>query len=263
MTPTLADLQRQFATGLVGDDPAPALALLRPLRGLAPRLDAYRHAYRARLTEALRSNHPVLHRALGDVAFDDLAQGYIAAQPSDHPSIRWFGHQLAEYMAALPEPLAPHRALADLARMEWALSLAFDAADTAVLDPTALAALHPDQWANHGLRCHPSAQCLALQWQVEPLWQALTRDADTQAEPPTPAKHTLLVWRQGAGPRWRSLAEPEADLLRAALAGLSLAGLCGVAAEHGGTAQAPATVAAALHRWLADGLLCGMCTMTG
>jgi hypothetical protein len=261
MTPPLADLQRQFAAGLVGDDPASALAVLRPLCGLAPRLGAYRHAYRARLTEALRSNHPVLHRAMGDAAFDDLALGYIAAQPSTQPSIRWFGHRLAEHMAGLPEPQAPHPALADLARMEWALSLAFDAADAPALERASLAAVPPEAWATHGLRCHPAVQCLALQWQVAPLWQTLTRDADAQAEAPTPAEHALLVWRQGGGPRWRSLAETEAALLRAALAGQSLAGLCSVAAGHGGAEQAPATVAATLHRWLDHGLLCGMCTM--
>lgn len=263
MTPPLADLQRQFVAGLVGDDPNPALALLRPMGGLPPRLAAYRHAYRARLTEALRNNHPVLHRAMGDTAFDDLALGYLAAWPSTQPSIRWFGHRLAEHMAALPEPQATHPALVDLARMEWALGLAFDASDMPALDPAVLANLAPAQWATHSLQYHPSVQCLALHWQVGPLWQALTLDADAQAAAPKPAEHALLVWRQGAGPRWRSLAGPEAALLRAALAGQSLAALCTVAADHGGAEQAPATVAATLHQWLAAGLLCGLCTMAG
>lgn len=261
MTPPLANLQRRFAAGLVGDDPAAALALLRPLCGLAPRLEVYRHAYRARLTEALRNNHPVLHRAMGDAAFDELSLGYIAARPSSQPSIRWFGHALAEHMAGLPQAQAPHPALADLARMEWALGLAFDAAEAPSLQAADLAAVPPEIWATQELQCHPSVQCLALQWRVEPLWQALTRDADAQADAPAPAEHALLVWRHGSGPRWRSLAGPEAALLRAALAGQSLAALCEVAAGHAGAEQAPATVAQALHQWLADGLLCGMCTM--
>lgn len=263
MTPALADLQRQFALGLTADDPGPALALLRPLCGTTPRIDAYRHAYRARLTEALRNNHPVLHRAMGDEAFDDLALGYIAAHPSTQPSIRWFGHALAQHMAGLPQAQTPHPALVDLARMEWALGLAFDAADASALERAALAALPPERWTTHCLRCHPSVQCLDLQWQVEPLWQALTRDADDQAEAPAPAEHTLLVWRQGGGPRWRSLATPEAVLLRATLSGQSLADLCSLAAEHGGAKQGPATVAATLHQWLVDGLLCGLRTMGG
>jgi hypothetical protein len=262
MTAQLALWQRQFARGLMGDDPSPALALLRPLCGQAPRLDAYRHAYRARLTEALRNNHPVLQRALGDEDFDRLALDYIAARPSTLASIRWFGHQLAEHMAGLPEPLAPHPALVDLARMEWALGLAFDAAESPPLDPATLSALPPQHWADHSLHCHPSVQCLALQWQVEPLWRALGRDA-AQASEPAQAEHTLLVWRQGTGPRWRSLAALEAALLRATLAGSSLAGLCELAARQVGADPAPATVAATLHQWLADGLLCGVCAKVG
>jgi hypothetical protein len=263
MTPPLADLQRRFAAGLVSDDPAPALALLRPLRGWPPRLGAYRHAYRARLTEALRSNHPLLHRALGDDAFDALALGYIAAHPSTQRSIRWFGHDLAEHMAALPEPQAPHPALVDLARMEWALGLAFDAADAAPLSREALATLPPEAWALQHLQFHASVHCLGLQWQVEPLWQTLTHDAEAQADAPHAQDHSLLVWRHGTGPRWRSLAAPEATLLRAALAGQTLAGLCTLAAAHAPPEQAPASVAATLHRWLADGLVCGLSTKSG
>lgn len=261
MTP-LADLQRQFTAGLTGDDPAPALALLRPLCGRPPRLGAYRHAYRARLTEALRSNHPVLHQALGDDAFDALALGYIAARPSTQPSIRWFGHALAEHLASLPPDQALHPALADLARMEWALGLAFDAAEAPALTREALAALPPERWNDHRLQFQPAVQCLDLTWQVEPLWQAVSRDPDAEPQAPNEQAHALLVWRQGSGPRWRSLDTTEAALLRAALGGQSLAALCDLAAQTRPD-QGPATVAATLHQWLADGLLCGLCTKNG
>ena len=147
--------------------------------------------------------------------------------------------------------------------MEWALGLAFDAADAAPLPHTTVATLPPEDWATQGLRCQASVQCLALRWQVEPLWQALSHDVATLASEPKQSEHALLVWRQGGGPRWRSLPEPEAALLRAALAGQSLAALCEVAAGHVGNEQAPAAVAQALHQWLADGLLCGLCTMAG
>lgn len=262
MKTPLADLQRQFATGLTGDHPGPALALLRPLCGRSPRLGTYRHAYRARLTEALRSNHPVLHQTLGDDAFEALALGYIATRPSTHPSIRWFGHALAEHMDKLPTDQALHPALADLARMEWALGLAFDAADAPALSRSTLAALPPERWDDHRLLFHPAVQCLDLAWQVAPLWQAVVHQPDAQADTPVAQAHTLLVWRRGSGPRWRTLGDPEATLLRAALGGQSLAALCTLAARTR-PADGPATVATMLHQWLADGLLCGLCAKIG
>ena len=97
-------------------------------------LDVYRHAYRARLAAALADNYTVLARALGDEAFDALAQAYIAAQPSRHPSIRWFGHELAGFMAQADDDLVPHASLVDFAAMDWALRAAFDAADAPLLD---------------------------------------------------------------------------------------------------------------------------------
>src|SRR6185369_6628626 len=112
-------------------------ALLRALPGREPLLRIYQHAYTARLAGALRDNFGVLPQVMGDDAFDALALAYIAAHPSRHPSIRWFGDKLPEFMAA-HENLVPHPALVDLARMEWALRSAFDAADAAPIDAGAL-----------------------------------------------------------------------------------------------------------------------------
>ena len=46
------------------------------------RFEVYAGAYRLRLTEALKANHPVLHQALGDEQFDRLALAYLEAHPS-------------------------------------------------------------------------------------------------------------------------------------------------------------------------------------
>jgi hypothetical protein len=249
----LADQQRQFAGLVITDSPAGPDALLRPLRGAAPRIGVYHHAYRARLIGALRSNYPVLHRALGDDDFATLALGYLAHQPSRHPSIRWFGHALVSHLAAHPDAV-PHPALADLARMEWALSISFDAADLPPLAFAQLAALPPADWPAARFMPHPSVSLQRLQWAVEPIWQALTADENAATDEPQALDHELLVWRQGLETRWRSVTADEACLLAAGLAGEPFAALCEQAAEAHG-AQAAAWVAGALRRWVDDGLL--------
>ncbi|MFX8055483.1 hypothetical protein ABTK93_19635, partial [Acinetobacter baumannii] len=87
-----------------------------------------------------------------------LAQAYLAAHPSRHPSIRWFGAALADFMAVAGDELVPHPGLVDLARMDWALRAAFDAAEAPLLQPATLAALSPDDWAGLVLQLHPRVQ---------------------------------------------------------------------------------------------------------
>lgn len=252
-TDTLHAQQRAFAALLTADAPDAGTGLLREVDGRPARVDVYHHAYRARLIEALRSNFPVLHRVLGDETFAELAQAYLADHPSQRPSIRWFGDALPAWAAAHPDDL-PHPALADLAAMEWALGASFDAADAAPLTFAELASRPPDAWPAARFAPHPSVAVLRLGWAVEPIWQALTLDEGAETGVPEPLAHRLLAWRQGLETRWRSLADDEAALLTACLAGEPFASLCERAVGAQGDA-APAWVAAALRRWVDDGLL--------
>jgi len=255
--------QLGLVAAVVDGAPAAGLFAAAPGGG-APRLDAYRHAYPARLAAALRDNHDILARALGDAAFDALAKAYIAAIPPCRPSIRWYGDRLAEVMGDACDAgngVVPHPALVDLARMDAALRDAFDAADAAPLPASALAAVPPARWPALRLRLHPSVRRVALHWAVEPAWQAL-RDAGV-AEPrvpePQPLAHTLLVWRQGLDTRWRSLPAIEAGALQDLADGRSLGELGErVAAAIGDADTAAPQVATLLQQWLADGLIAGL-----
>ncbi|WP_457418526.1 HvfC/BufC family peptide modification chaperone [Roseateles sp. P5_E7] len=225
-------------------------------------LDVYRQAYRARLVAALTDNYTVLARALGDEAFDALGRAYLAAQPSRHPSIRWFGHELAGFMAEASDELVPHASLVDFAAMDWALRGAFDAAEAPLLDPATLAALSPDDWAGLVLHLHPSAQRVRLGHAIEPAWRLLREwepeSGEDQPElpEPVPHEHVLLTWRQAGETRWRSLEPLEAALLQAVAEEAPFALLCERAAEELDDAEAAApAVIGALQRWLADGLL--------
>jgi len=242
----LADQQRALHAAMLG---APAgLGLLREPTQHEPLLRIYQNAYRARLIAALRDNHGVLPRAMGDEAFDALAEAYLQAHPSRHPSIRWFGHRLAEFMAAHPA-LVPHAAFIDLARMEWALPEAFDAADAVPMTPQELAALPADGWPQRVLRFHPSVQVLTLDWQVEPAWRALQGDDEPELDEPEAGEHLLIVWRPALETRWRSVADAvEAQLLAAAMQGEDFSALCEIADDA-------VAVVRVVQQWTAEGLL--------
>jgi len=261
MSAALRARQRALAALITGEDEPGDVAVQASLRaapGQPVRVDIYRAAYRARLVAALRANVPVLHQVLGDEAFEALALGYLQAHPSTEPSIRWFGHRLADWLDArleLDPDALPHPALADLARMEWAIGTAFDAADATPVTVADLAALTPQDWAGLRLAGHPALQRVGLGWAVEPLWRALTRDPEANTAPPEALDHRLLVWREGLSPRWRAAEADEDGALAALLSGASFGELCLQVAAQAGAEAAPARVAGWLRGWVEAGML--------
>jgi len=248
----LKESQQRFQQAVLSGDVAPGLFVAEG-HGVAGGLELYLTAYRARLQAALRDNYPVLHRALGDEAFAALANDYIAAQPSRFRSIRWFGDALSAFVDAAPERL-PHPALADVARMDWAMRGAFDAADALLLTPSDLAALAPDDWAAQRFVLLPSFRMVELNWAVEPVWRALNENAAAETATPEPLSHVLLVWRPALDCLWRSVGKSEAAALNALRQGACFAECCSLIAQAG--EADPASVALGLlQRWVADGLL--------
>ena len=65
-------------------------------------LDVYRDGYALRLIEVLTIDYPGVLAMAGPADFDHMARAYIAAHPSHHPSVRWFGKGLADFLAATP-----------------------------------------------------------------------------------------------------------------------------------------------------------------
>ena len=86
----------------------------------------------------MRNDHELLHLYLGDEMFDEMGHAYVKARPSEHPNLRWFSQGLPEFLKST-EPYCNHPVLSDLAALEKALNDAFDAAEGAVLELTAMA----------------------------------------------------------------------------------------------------------------------------
>jgi len=217
-------------------------------------LEVYVDAYWGRLREALSDNYPVLHRALGDDGFRELAVAYLGAHPSHFRSIRWFGDRLAEFIAAHPAVVS-HPALLDIARLDWAMRGAFDAADATPLRAEDLAGIAPDQWPGLRLRLCPAFRLLDLEWGIEALWHALNDDEHAETDEPPRHAHAMIVWRAGLEIRWRTVGGDEAAALRALAGGASFAELC-AAVEARGSGNA-ASIATLLGQWIMDGLLAG------
>lgn len=217
------------------------------------RLDIYTTAYRMRLVEALEANYPKLAAWLGEEEFARLGRAYLAEQPSVYRSIRYFGDRLAEFLARI-DPWRRHGEFTKMARLEWTLAAAFDAADAPHASPEQMQALPPKDWPVARFVPHPSVRCIELEWNVVQIWKALD-----QGERPPPAQHgearSWVIWRRDLQTRFQSLTPAEAKVLEAILAGRPFAELCEGLCEHHPESEVPGRAAALIGQWLKSGLI--------
>ena len=252
MNATLLDAQALFQQHVLGLTDAGA-AFDQGAEHAAQRLGIYANAYRLRLAETLADSYEKTRLCLGEERFERGALRYIDARAPTVRNLRGYGEGFADALAGwLPnEP-----AVAELARLDWALRDTFDGPDADPLSAAALAAVAPEAWATLGLRLHPTARLLVFEHNSVAVWQAYDDDAEPpplqRSEPPV----TWLVWRKGLQPHFRSLRPVEAVLLGALLAGERFATACEQAA--GEDAEAAVQIGACLRQWLDDELLVGL-----
>lgn len=224
------------------------------------RLDVYASAYFYRIHSVLEKDYPALAARIGADAFHDMVTSYLLVHPPSHPSLRYAGLHLAEFLsehdaAAGIRSRSPWAA--DLARFEWAMIDAFDAAASPSLSREAVAQKSPDEFVELQLALRPGAQLVELAWEVSSIrTQHETKNTSEPASPPsTPETERMLVWRPAERVRYRSATASEAAALALVSEGTTFAELCEKLASLGDEEATPTFAAGLLERWLADELL--------
>jgi hypothetical protein len=253
---SLGDLQRAFQDYLVRDNEAFEAAVRDTKKAdRVTLLDVYREGYALRLIEVLTNDYPGLMAMAGPADFDHVARAYIAAHPSRHPSVRWFGAGLADFMArTAPYDKAP--AAVEMVRFEWALGEAFDSADVTPIAADVLLALPPEAWETLTFTALPSLHRCTFAFEVAQAWQR--RDGVEpgnlevdRADEPT----TWAIWRPERLTSFRSLEPDEAAMLDTLVAGKCFPELCDAVAAFTGDDQAPARAAWLLRTWVEGGMI--------
>jgi hypothetical protein len=236
----------QFEHDIVGSDDAQA----------GHRLAAYYNAYRLRLIDCLETDFPVLCKTVGEDAFENLVLDYLKQFPSRHPSVRWVGQHMEQFLRQGRRD--KHDFLAELAAFEWGQGLCFDAPDTAQhFTLEEMAGIDPALWPAITLEFDPSLRWLDLVWNVPPYWVATDQYAGEAVEPLQDSIPTRwLMWRRGFKPNWRSLDVAEAWVIEAALNGANFAQLCEGLLEWISEEQVALTAAGYLKQWISDELVC-------
>ena len=252
---TLRQMQRSFQAWVLGD----AGTLPETLAGTGEvsaedRLSIYAQAIHLRFLEVLGQDYPGVHGLAGDDQFRSLGLAYVAAHPSHHPSIRWFGGHLSAFLRSTA-PWRNHPVLGEMARFEWAKGELLDAADSPVMGVEDIAAIPPDRWAGIRPRLKPAVRRLSLEWNVPALWKAI--DDGDAPPPPTRLERAVdwLLWREGIVVRWRSVERDEAWALSQCEHGADFGTICTGLCERIGEDAAAFRAATYLKQWAADSVL--------
>ena len=250
---TLADLQQAFQTAVLHlQDTPPDFIVDTDQASSAERFNVYTEAYRLRLIEALSADYPALKDLLGDEGFDAIGCAYIDASPSDQFSIRWFGRHLPRFIKET-SPYAERAGVAELAIFEWALSEAFDASESAVIDYNRLAVIESAHWPSLKLHFHPSLRRIDLSFNAPQVWQASNQKEPLPAFTENLEPQAWIIWRQQLKLLFRSLSPQEAFAIDAFLQGQCFADVCTGLCEWLDEEQVVMNAAGFLQAWLRDG----------
>lgn len=253
---SLQAIQQQMLQAVLADKaPPPQVIRGDDIADAGSRLAVYRQGYRIRLRDALRNEFAGLQCMVGQ-RFDALLDRYVDAHPSEHYNIRWYGSGLAAFLD-YARPWRDKPQSAEMARLDWAISTAFDAANESSVSVEDLSAIPPDAWAQLRLSPLKNLHVLACTHNSD----AFRRAADQGAKRPRLQRfaqpYQIAVWRQAMTVRYRRLDDDEWQVLSAAIRGESFASLCERLAEYHDESAAMSRMVALLKAWLEAGLIGG------
>ena len=255
----LARTERLFQDGLLGR----SREIMPHVRGneresADTMFGVYCNAYWARLVECLGNDFPGLKALLGDAAFGQLARAYVAQHPSQHPSIRWAGRKLAEF-AASEGPYRDDPWISDMARFDWALAHAFDAADAPAAGLVDLASVPPEFWGSIRLTLHPTVDFFRIRTPVDEVQPALVNEAGPDGahafDRAARCDRGVLVWRIEHDVKFRGVDNAEIACLEAVRSGATFGDMCELLARALDEEAATMRAAQTLQGWLEWGIV--------
>lgn len=255
----LAELQQRFQAYVLSGDRAMLPSVIE-LGGASAerRLDVYHDGYRLRLIEVLGNDFPGLRHLLGE-RFKTVAEAYVEASPSPHFNVRWYADRFADFLRTHADTAATP-GLAEMAALEWTLTLAFDAPDQTLTVLEDAGAVAPQAWGTMRFEFAASLHLLPLHWNVAAIRLAVDQAGDG-AQPDLAlleSAQTQAVWRQDFRVRHRPLAVDELAALTAARAGASFGDLCMLLCEWHAEEAVALRAAELLKNWIHEQWITGL-----
>lgn len=208
-----------------------------------------------RIVDSLKEDFPSLWELMTEDEFHSLMRKYLTQHPSSHWTLRDAGQRLPQFLKK-HAILKKWPFLVDLARFEWEMIEAFDAADEILLQEERLKTLSPQDWSSLQLRLIPAHRLLRCRWPIHKIRESILATGSWSGKPETTF---LQVWRKEQTVFYRPVDGVEFRLLRSLQQGGDFASLCQKLVDQVGEAQAPRLATKYLQDWLRDKILKSIC----
>jgi hypothetical protein len=219
------------------------------------RLNIYHHAYRGRLIEVMQDVFERTWAYLGDETFEASVTAFIEANPAAEKTLNNFGQKFPDwFITYFPDDID----IAEVAKIDWMMRVAFDGANATPLVATDLAALKPDDWATISFLFHPTLVVAPIKYNAASIWEALEASHSPPSATLLAEKTFLLVWRKELRPHFMTIGQHEADAIALISDGLSFADTCARLDGRYPNASVAETLGIALRRWLDEEMLVGL-----
>lgn len=164
--PSLKEIQSSFAQAIYENDDASILPEIKT----NTRLQIYKDNVLLTLHDNLKNKYPIVCELVDERFFKYAASEYIKKYKPISGNLDEYGKDFANFIENFPatEKMAY---LADIAKFEWAMHIAYFAADAEKINASALARLTPEQLAELKFALHPSAKIISSNYAIDKIWQ--------------------------------------------------------------------------------------------
>ena len=220
--------------------------VVRPNGRMSPtdRLQVYNGAYLARLADVMAIDFGGVRELIGEATFRKVVASYVHECPSRHPNLNQLGQRFPDWLARR-RPVPGGAFAVELARLELAITRAFDAPAFTPLTTTDLQSIAAGQWARTRLIVNPSVQLLAFRHPIDAWFQAW------KDERPRPPRRRSASWLCVYRKDWRIWRVPLSAAAFAVLGALQAGRTLEQALRLAGGADPVGTW---FQDWAADGL---------
>ena len=238
-------------------DPADIERVILPSKTLTAveRVGVYQGMYLLRMIEALEGDYPAVAHFLGDDEFAELAARYSAAHPSTSYTFNRFGERFPAFIQQ-SRGIRKRGFVADLARLELAVTEVFDASVSPAWPADAVAKMPQDAWPTAVLKPIEAFRLGAYAHPVNAYLQSVKEENHDHPDVGRKASW-VAVWRKGYEV-WRlELSKPAYQFLDALAKGRPF-GKAVASAARGLQGNPGDQLFRWLRDWVAEGMFQGV-----
>lgn len=172
MLRSLRDVQAAFAAHFSGhDQPELVAAIGGDSRTALQRLQLHRHHVTRSVAAALAATFPTVAAVVGQEFFGLLARDFMAGTALEDPVLSRYGEHFPQFLTAKQDMHGlPY--LADVARLDWALNVAFHAGLEPRLSAADLAGWPQDSLLSLSARLPTGSSLIESAYPLDLIWQA-------------------------------------------------------------------------------------------